>query len=144
MTTLNERLMNDLKEAMKNKDALKKAVLTLLRAGLTAAEKEKKDVLTQEEENVIVLKELKQTKDSIAEAKKVGREDVVTNEQIKLTIIETYLPKMMGEEDIISFLNSKGVQKGTNFGQIMGILMKDNKGKVDGNLAREVIQKHFV
>lgn len=143
MATLNERLMIDLKEAMKNKDTLKKAVITLLRAGLTAAEKEKKDTLTQEEENVIVLKELKQTKDSLAEAKKVGREDVVANEQIKLSIIETYLPKMMGEEDIISFLTSKGVQKGMNLGQIMGILMKDNKGKVDGNLAREVIQKIF-
>lgn len=143
MTTLNEKMMGDLKEAMRNKDTLKKGVITLIRAGLTAAEKEKKAPLTEVEETVIVQRELKQTKDSLLEAEKAGRTDTVEAEKAKIKIIESYLPEMMTEEDIVTFLASKGVQKGVNIGQAMGILMKEKKGKVDGTLAREVIQKHF-
>lgn len=144
MTTLNEQIMTDLKEAMKNKETLKKGVLTLIRAALTNAEKEKKAALTTEEEVAIVQRELKQTKQSLTEGEKAGRTDIVESELAKINIIEAYLPEMMSADDIVAFLTEKGVQKGTNIGQVMGILMKEKKGQVDGTLAREVIQKHFV
>ncbi|PFK99835.1 glutamyl-tRNA amidotransferase [Priestia megaterium] len=141
--TLNQKLMNHLKEAMKNKDTVKKAVITLLRAGLTSAEKEKKAPLTDVEETLIVQRELKQTKDSLAEAQKAGRTDIVEAEQAKIEIIESYLPEMMTEEEIIAFLTEKGIKKGAAVGPTMGILMKDKKGKVDSSFAKQVIQKHF-
>lgn len=143
MTTLNERIMNDLKDAMRNKDTLTKGVLTLIRAGLTSAEKEKKAALTPDEETAILQRELKQTRQTLTEGEKANRDDIVETEKAKVTVIEKYLPKMMSEDEIVQFLNEKGVQKGTNIGQVMGILMKEKKGKVDGTLAREVIQKHF-
>ena len=143
MTTLNERLMNDLKEAMRNKDHLKKGVLTLLRAGVTNAEKEKKAPLSAEEETAIVQRELKQTRQSLAEGEKAGRGDIVENEQAKIAIIEQYLPTMMTEEEIVVFLTSKGVQKGDNVGRIMGVLMKEKRAAVDSITAKSVIEKHF-
>lgn len=143
MTTLNERLMGDLKEAMRNKATMKKSIITLLRAGLTAAEKEKKAALDEAEEVAVVQRELKQTKQTLAEASKAGRDDIVESEEAKIKIIEAYLPPMMTEEEIVSFLTSKGIKKGDHIGKITGTLMKDNKGKVDGSFAREVIIKHF-
>ncbi|MES9681739.1 GatB/YqeY domain-containing protein [Gottfriedia acidiceleris] len=143
MTTLNERLMSDMKDAMRNKETMKKGIITLLRAGLTAAEKEKRTVLTEVEEVGVIQRELKQTKQTLAEAEKAGRTDIIEVEKAKIAIIEAYLPQMMTEEEIVSFLTSKGVQKGDHTGKVTGILMKDNKGKVDGSFAREVILKHF-
>lgn len=143
MTTLSERLMNDLKEAMRNKETLRKGVITLIRAGLSKAEKEKKAPLTEVEETEVIQRELKQTRQTLAEGEKAGREDIIEASNERIAIIESYLPKMMTEEEIVSFLKDKGVQKGDNIGKIMGFLMKENKGKVDGSLAREVIQKHF-
>ncbi|ARO21355.1 glutamyl-tRNA amidotransferase (plasmid) [Bacillus tropicus] len=143
MTTLNERLMAELKDAMRNKYVMKKNIITLIRAGLAAAEKEKRAPLTEVEEVGVVQRELKQTKQALAEAVKANREDIVESEKAKIVIIETYLPKMMTEEEIVSFLTSKGVQKGDHIGKVTGILMKDNKGKVDGSFAQEVIKKHF-
>ncbi|MEX3713385.1 GatB/YqeY domain-containing protein [Cytobacillus horneckiae] len=140
---LNQRLMSDMKEAMKNKDALKKGVLTLLRAGLSAAEKEKKEVLVEAEEVAVLQRELKQNRQTLSEAEKAGRADIEKVTRQKIAIIEAYLPKMMNEEEIVSFLESKGAKKGDHIGKITGMLMKENKGKVDGAFAKEVIQKHF-
>lgn len=141
--TLKNRLMDDMKEAMRNKDVLKKGVLTLLRAGISNAEKEKKAELTDVEEVAILQRELKQTRQTLAEGQKAGREDIVENEEAKIAIIEAYLPKMMDELEILAFLLSKGVQKGDHLGKVSGILMKENKGKVDGAFAQQVIKKHF-
>ena len=143
MKALNELLMEDLKVAMKNKDTVTKGVLTLLRAGLTAKEKEKKDALTKEEEVEVLMRELKQTKDTIAEAKKAGREDVVEAQEKRIKVIQIYMPAMMTEDEIVEFLTQKGAKKGMNIGQLMGMLMSEKKGKVEGGFAQEVIKKHF-
>jgi len=143
MKALNDLLMADLKVAMKNKDTVTKGVLTLLRAGLTAKEKEKKDALTKEEEVEVLMRELKQTKDTIAEAKKAGREDVVEAQEKRIDVIQIYMPAMMTEDEIVAFLTQKGAKKGMNIGQLMGMLMSEKKGKVEGGFAQEVIKKHF-
>lgn len=141
--TLSQRMMVDLKEAMKNKDVLKKGVLTLMRSGLATAEKEKKEPLSEAEETAIVQRELKQARQTLAEAENAGREDIVEATREKIAIIETYLPQMMTAEEIVAFLESKGVKKGDHVGKIMGLLMKEHKGKVDGALAKEVISTNF-
>ncbi|WP_263117567.1 GatB/YqeY domain-containing protein [Bacillus subtilis] len=143
MSVLSERLMSDLKEAMRSKDSLRKGVITLIRAGISKAEKEKKAALVEAEEVEVLQRELKQTKQTLAEGVKAGRGDIVEDSKKRIAVIESYLPEMMSEKEIINFLEDKGVQKGDNIGKVMGLLMKENKGKVDGSVARAVIQKHF-
>lgn len=140
---LSQQLMADMKDAMRNKEALKKGVLTLIRAGLSAAEKEKKTSLTEAEEVAVLQRELKQNRQTLTEAQKAQRSDIEEVTLQKISIIQSYLPKMMDEKEIISFLEAHGVKKGDHIGKIIGILMKENKGKVDGTFAKEVIQKHF-
>lgn len=141
--TLSKRLMDDMKQAMKDKDDLKKGVLVLLRAELIAAEKKKKAPLDEIEETAILQREVKQRRQTISEAAEAGRVDIVEDQQARMAFVESYLPQMMTEEEIVSFLQAKGVQKGDHIGKVTGILMKDNKGKVDGTFAKEVIIKHF-
>jgi len=139
MSELNVRLMEDMKEAMRNKEGLRKGVLTLIRAGLIKAAKEKKEPLTDAEQTAVIQRELKQARQTLDEGVKANREDIVVEANEKIAIISSYLPKMMTEEEIISFLTDKGVKKGDHAGKVMGLLMKEHKGKVDGALAKTVI-----
>lgn len=143
MTTLIQRTMDDLKTAMRNKDELRKGVLTLLRAGLLNEEKKEKHALDEADEVRIVKREINQSKGLIVEAKKANRTDIIEKENNKITVLEEYLPTMLTEDEIVAYLKSKGVEKGAHIGKTIGILMGEYQSKVDGKFAREVITKHF-
>ena len=143
MATLQERIMTDLKTAMKNKDALRKGVLTLLKAALQNDAIKFKRALKDDEEVAVIKREINQCRGLITEAEKANRTDIVENEKNKVTVLETYLPTMLTEDEIVAYLTSKGVQKGAHEGKTMGILMAEYKAKVDGTFAKEVIAKHF-
>ncbi|PLS15066.1 glutamyl-tRNA amidotransferase [Bacillus sp. M6-12] len=141
--TLQKRIMEDLKNAMRNKETLKKGVLTLIKAGLTSAEKEKRSELTEAEELAIVQRELKQTKQSLAEAEKANRPDIVEQEKAKIEIIEAYLPKQLSKEEIEKELDTLGVQKGMTMGEAMKIAKPALNGKVDNGLLSQLIKQRL-
>jgi uncharacterized protein len=141
--TLQKRIMEDLKNAMRNKETLKKGVLTLLKAGLTSAEKEKRSELNEIEELAIVQRELKQTKQSLNEAEKAGRQDIVEQEKAKIAIIEVYLPKQLTKEEIEKELDTLGVQKGMTIGEAMKVAKPVLAGKVDNALLSQVIRERL-
>lgn len=141
--TLQQRIMEDLKGAMRNKNTLKKGVLTLLKAGLTSAEKEKRSALEKVEELAIVQRELKQTKQSLAEAEKANRPDIVEQEKAKIAIIEAYLPKQLTKEEIEKELDALGVQKGMTMGEAMKVASTALAGKVDNALLSKTIRERL-
>lgn len=143
MTTLIQRTLEDLKVAMRNKDELRKGVLTLLRAALLNEEKKTKRTLDEAGEVEITKREINQSKGLIVEAQKANRTDIIEKENQKIAVLEEYLPTMLTEDEIVAYLKSQGVEKGANIGKTMGILMKEHKSNVDGTFAREVITKHF-
>lgn len=143
MATLQERIMTDLKTAMKNKDVLRKGVLTLLKAALQNEAIKLKRALKDDEEVAITKREINQSRGLITEAEKANRTDIVENENNKIAVLETYLPTMLTEDEIVAYLTSKGVEKGAHVGKTMGILMAQHKANVDGIFAKEVIEKHF-
>ncbi|AJD93517.1 hypothetical protein JMA_42000 (plasmid) [Jeotgalibacillus malaysiensis] len=134
---MKDTIQKDLVQAMRDKDKLKKGVLTLVKAGLTNAEKEKRAELTDAEELAVLQKELKQTRQSVSEAEKVGREDIVELEKQKIAILESYLPQMMTETEIRQLLADNGVVSGTN----MGVAMKTIKPLVDGKADNALVAK---
>lgn len=141
--TLQTRIMEDLKDAMRNKEKLKKGVLILLKAGLTNAEKEKRSELNEAEEVAIVQRELKQTKQSLSEAEKVNRQDIVEQETAKIAVIETYLPKQLSKEEIEKELDTLGVQKGMTMGEAMKVAKTAMAGKVDNSLLSLTIRERL-
>lgn len=141
--TLQAQIMADLITAMRNKDALTKGVLTLMKAGMTNAEKEKRSNLTDEEELAIVQRELKQTKQSLSEAVKANRQDIVEKEQAKIALIETYLPKQLTKEEIEKELDMLGVQKGMTMGEAMKTAKPALNGRVDNALLSQLIRQRL-
>ncbi|PYF05712.1 GatB/YqeY domain-containing protein [Ureibacillus chungkukjangi] len=129
---LKETVFEQLKTAMKEKNVLAKGVLTLLKSALDTAEKEKGAALTNEEEIAIVNREIKQTNQSLDGAKQANREDLIEKEEAKLTLLKSFLPKQLTEEEIVAVLTEAGISKGMNMGDAMKIAKPVLAGKADG------------
>ncbi len=148
---LHEQIKGGIKEAMMAKDSLKLSVFRGMSAAFTnelvAKNKKPQDMLTDEEALAVINKLAKQRKDSIDQFKKGGREDLVKAEQAELSILETYLPKLMGKAEVEKIAKAKkaelGITDGTKKGMLMAALMKDLKGKADGMVVKDVVDGMF-
>lgn len=141
---MKEQLMKELKQAMKEKDVLKKGLLQLLIAGIKNEEIKEKRELTKDEQLTVIKRELKQTKDSLAQAESAEREDIVEEQRKKIIMLEAFLPKFLTESEILDVLKSKGAEKGMNKGQLIGMVMKEHKSEVDGSLVNKVVTENFM
>lgn len=137
---LKAQVFEQLKTAMKNKDVLAKGVLTLVKAALDAAEKEKGSALTPEEEIAIINREVKQTNQALDGAKSASRDDLVEKEEAKLTLLKSFLPKQLTEEEIAAALTEAGVGAGMNMGDAMKIAKPLLTGKAEGAIISKVVK----
>ena len=114
---------------------------------LVAKGRKPTEMLSDEEAIAVMTRLAKQRKDSIEQFKKGGREDLVKEEEAQLAILETYLPKMMGMNDIKKIAESKkselGITDPTKKGLLMQALMKDLKGKADGIAVKQAVDALF-
>lgn len=147
MTSMQERIEGDLKEALVKKEALKVSVLRLLKSAIHNQEiaKKKKDKgLSSEETRQVIFSEAKKRRDSIEAFQKGGREDLVAKEQQELKIIEAYLPRQLGEDEVKKVVQEVIDSFGDGerqFGQVMGQVMARLKGQADGALVSKVVKE---
>lgn len=140
---LKDTVRKDMLDAMKNKDTDKKNILSILLNGLQMAEKEKKSALTEAEEAQVVLKLVKQVKETIDSAK--NREDIRSKAENELAAINVYAPKMMDEAEITGVINEVLAElditapSAKDKGNIMKVLMPRVKGKADGALVNKIL-----
>lgn len=145
---LKDKLMADLKEAMKEHDKVKKDTISFARAAIKQHEVDNRVELSDEEIVPILAKQVKMRKDALADFEKAGRADLVEayNEEIK--ILESYLPEQMSLEDIKKVVadaaENLGIEGGKqNMGKLMGAVMGKLKGKADGNTVREAVTEYL-
>ena len=130
--------------AMKAKDTERKNALSLLLAALKAKAKDKREDLTEEEENAIIQKEIKQTRETM-DAAPADRDDIRQECQLKLDIYQAFAPKEMSEEEIRvlvqSVLDQLQITAPTmrDKGSVMKHLMPQVKGKADGKLVNKIV-----
>jgi uncharacterized protein len=146
--SLLERLTDDMKQAMKNKEKDKLAVIRMVKAALqNEAIKLGKDVLSEDEELTVFNRELKQRKDSLREFDKAGRQDLVEKTQSEITILEIYMPEQLSEEELIAIVKETikevNVTSKSEMGKVMGAIMPKVKGKADGGLVNRLVQQHL-
>lgn len=137
---LKETISKDIVQAMKEKDVLKKGLLQLVKASMENLEIKEKRELTKEEEISIVQREVKQTKESLAEAKKYGREDLAKQNEQKLEILMKYLPKQLSEAEVTEIALNAGIVKGMKMGDAMKLAMPVLKGKTENALISKVVK----
>ena len=142
---LQEKLVNDLKEAVLNRDKLKKTVIRYLRSAIHDTEIERKTVLDDESIIDILTKQAKQRRDSIEAFRSGNRLDLVETEEAELAIIMEYLPQQMTETEIEGLaqkaVDQSGAKTAKEIGKVMSILMPQLKGKADGKVVSKVVSK---
>ncbi|MCL4511071.1 MAG: GatB/YqeY domain-containing protein [Bacteroidetes bacterium] len=147
--TLKETLSDHIKNAMLQKDALRLGTLRMIKAKLLEKEVEKRTSpdkvgVTAEDEMQVLISSAKMRKESIEEFEKAGRKDLADKERAELEIIQEYLPKQMSRGEVEKIVNelavSLGAQTQKDFGKLMGAVMKELRGKVDGKIVQEVVK----
>lgn len=144
--SLQERLMDEMKAAMREGDALKVSVIRLLRASNKNKEisKGKDHPLTEQEVLESVVSAIKQRKDSIELFEKGGRMDLVAKEQKELEILKTYLPKSLSLEELKAkaeaLVKETGATGQKDMGRIMKILMPQVVGRIDSAVVGQVVK----
>lgn len=131
-------------EAMKNKDKERKDTLSMLLAALKNKEIDKREALTEAEENEVVKKEIKQTKETM-ELAPADREDIKEQCQKRLDVLKEFAPEEMSVEqikkEIEEVMASLGITEltGKDKGRLMKELMPRVKGKADGALVNKIV-----
>ncbi|WP_407268447.1 GatB/YqeY domain-containing protein [Radiobacillus sp. PE A8.2] len=146
--SLLERLNQDMKQAMRAKDKETLSVIRMVKASLqNEAIKLGKDELAEQEELTVLSRELKQRKDSLHEFKEAGRDDLVLKLEDELKILQVYMPKQLSEEEVESIvvetIQEVSATSKKDMGKVMGALMPKVKGKADGALVNQLVQKHL-
>lgn len=143
--SLNEQLLEDMKLAMKSRDALRLSTIRLLRSSVSYARINKGDELTDDEVLEVLSREAKQRRETIDAAVAGGRSDIADREQAELEIINAYLPKQLDEAEIEAIAREVVAEVGAtdlkDRGKVMGPLMQRIRGKADGKLAGAVVEK---
>lgn len=145
MTDLKAALTAALKEAMTAKDNVRRDAIRFLQSAIKQVEIDTRKELSQEDMLGIVQKELKKRKESLDELTKVGRTEEATAAQNEITIIEAFLPRQLGREEIAVLVNEAiaqtGVTSAKEMGKLMGALMPKVKGLADGKLVNDVVRE---
>lgn len=145
--SLKQKLQEDLKSSMKNKDAIKKSVITLIRSSIKQYEVDNRVELGDDEIVDLIAKQLKQTRDSREEFVKAGRDDLVSKAEAEIEVLKEYLPQQLSEEElneiVISTISEVGATSMKDMKKIMTSIMPKVKGRADGKLINELVKKNL-
>ena len=140
-----EKIQADMYEAMKSGEKVKANTLRSVLSKLKDKQIEKRELLSSEEEIRILQMLVKQRKESIDLYKKGGRTELVDIEKQEMSIINSYLPKMMSEDDIKNIvknvLDSTGASSMSDMGKVMPEVMRQGKGLIDGKTAQKFVSE---
>lgn len=143
-----EVIRSEMITAMKAGDKRRKEALSMLLSALKNKAIDKRADLTEEEENEVVLKEIKQTKESI-ETAPANRTDIIEQAQFKINVYQEFAPKFLSDEEIKNLIHeillSLDISTPTikDKGRIMKELMPKVKGKSDGKVVNEIVSSFF-
>ncbi|KKP93867.1 MAG: hypothetical protein US25_C0058G0005 [Candidatus Moranbacteria bacterium GW2011_GWE1_36_7] len=146
--SLKEKILTDLKDAMRAGDVSKRDTLRLLDSAIKnlEIEKQKREIgLSDEEILEVIGRNVKQRNDSIRQFEEGGRPDLAEKEKIELAILVPYLPTQLSQEEIEVIVKEviagTGASNVGDLGKVMGQAMSKLKGQADGNVVREIAKK---
>ena len=143
--SLSERLNEDMKTAMRNQDKFRLSVIRMMRASIKNVEIDQRRTLEDNEVLEIIGRELKQRKDSLQEFEKAGRDDLAEAVKAEIDIIVQYLPEQLSEAQIAEIVQATieevGAKSKADMGKVMAALMPKVKGRADGKLVNQAVQR---
>lgn len=142
---MREKILNDLKEAMKNKDKEKLAVIRMIKGAMQMEELNFKRECTDDEMIGIISKQIKTRKESMVEFEKAGRTDLMEQTQKEIDFLNTYMPEQLSEEEILKEIDQAFQEVNPSsvkdMGKLMGLLTPKLKGKADMSWVSKTIRE---
>ncbi|EAX47525.1 GatB/Yqey domain protein [Thermosinus carboxydivorans Nor1] len=145
--SIKDRLTEDMKQAMKDKEAgkLRLSVIRMVRASIKNAEIDQKKELNDEEVLEVIAREVKMRRDSIAEFQKGNRPDLVETLEQEIAILMQYLPPQLSEAEIRDLVMEAIAQtqaaSAKDMGKVMAVLMPKVKGRADGKTVNAIVRE---
>ena len=134
-----------MKDALRARDKVAKRTLTMVRAAIQQAEKDRRENLDEAAVLAILQKELKSRQESIAEAKKAGRDDLIADTEDEIVILKKYLPEAMSEEDLQALaaevIAEVGASVQADMGKVMQVLIPRVAGRAPGGEISRVVRE---
>ena len=143
--SLQTQLRQDLKDAMRAKDAPRKLALRMVLMQLQLAEVKKNDTLTDAEVVDVIRKEVRRREDALKLVQQAGRDEMAAEDKVQLDILRQYLPQQLTVEEIAVFAKAAIAEVDatsiSDLGQVMRVLMPRVKGKADGRLVNQTVRE---
>lgn len=140
-----EKLANDMKDAMRNKDEASKRTLRMALSEIKLAEVDKGEALDEPGVIAILQKEVKSRREAIADAERANRPDLVADASTEITILETYLPQQLTPAELEALaqeaVEETGATSMREMGQVMKVLMPRLEGRATGQEASQAVRK---
>ncbi len=143
--SVSEKITADYKDALKAGDKNKVSVLRMIKSSMKYKEIDKKAPLTDEEAQAILMSSVKRSKESIDHFSKAGREDLVNKEKEEMLVVQDYLPKQLGEDELRKTVKEVIAEEGASgpkdTGKVMKSAMARLKGQADGKLVSQMVKE---
>lgn len=142
--SLRNKIPEDLKDALRNKQSLELTVLRMLQSSIKNKEIDNKSELDDEQVIQVVSSEIKKRRDAADEFSKVGREDAADKEKEEIEILMKYMPEQMSEDEIskivVGAIDESDAESMKDLGNVMKIVMPKLKGKADGKVINNIVR----
>ena len=142
---MREKILNDLKEAMKNQEKTKLSVIRMVKGAMQMEELNLKRPLTDEEVVMVISKQIKTRKESIVEFEKGNRQDLIDQTNAEIEILNTYMPEQLSEEEVLKIIeeafNEVNPTAPSDMGKIMGLVSPKLRGKADMSFVSKTIKE---
>lgn len=145
---LSEQIQKDMVEAMRSRDELRLSTLRMVKSAFKNKEIDKRAPLDEKEAQQILSTLIKQRKDSIEQFQKGGRQELADKEAAEILLIEAYLPKALGEEEVTAAVKAAIAEMGSPTMKDMGTVMKNamtklqaSGARVEGKMVSEIVRK---
>jgi len=142
---LKEKLLEDMKTAMKNKNIVEKNTIQMVRASVLQIEKDKHIVLDDEGVIEVIAKELKKRKDSLPEYEKSNRIELVETLKAEINVLLKYMPEQLSEQELYEIVKSEiEALKATSLrdiGKVMQVVLPKVKGRAEGKVINEIAKR---
>lgn len=146
--TLKERLNADFKEAMKNKQTVRKETISFVRAAIKQFEVDNREEIDDAGIASILAKQVKMRKDALADFESAGRTDLIDSYNAEIEVLMEYMPKQLTAEEITDIVKQTGADLGVEqgsgkaaMGKLMGAVMPKVKGVADGNSVKKAVME---
>ena len=144
---MKKKLLEDMKDAMKEKNEVKKNTIQMVRAAILQVEKDKGIEMDDNQIIEVISKEVKKRKDAISDFEKGGREDLVNQTKEEISYLEGYLPAQLSREEVEEIVKSIIAETGASTMKDMGMVMKTAKEKIgassDGKTINEIVKANL-